>query len=261
MNGTAAGGAAGCGRVREALRLAGTGLDYLNSPEAGTLDPAAVGEVLTALGDLQGKLAAAHATFLRRFDAASAHDADGYGSSSAWLAAKGRMTRRDARAAVRAMRQFSERPALHDAVAAGDLSQSWADAIARWTAKLPAGMRDETDKILLQAAAAGATVDDLAVIAAAAIEQWRSARPDPEEDFDFRDRYLKLGLTFGGAGGIRGDLAPECAASVGAVLDALGKKRGAEDDRDEGQRLHDALLEACKLLLGARLAPGRAGAD
>src|SRR5580698_4403990 len=139
--GTVAGGAAGCGSVREALRLAGAGLDYLNSPEAGTLDPSAVGEVLIALGDLQGKLAAAHATFLRRFDAADAHDADGYGSSSAWLAAKGRMTRQDARAAVRQMRQYGQRPRLHDAVAAGDLSCSWADAIAGWTRKLPAELR------------------------------------------------------------------------------------------------------------------------
>ncbi len=137
--------------------------------------------MLIALGELQAKLAAAHAAFLRRFDAANAHDADGYGSSSAWLAAKGRMTRRDARAAVRQMRQFSERPGLHDAVATGDLSRSWADAIARWTRKLPAEMRDETDKILLEAAAAGASLEDLATIAAAAIEQWRSARPDPDE--------------------------------------------------------------------------------
>jgi hypothetical protein len=256
-----AGGAAGCGSVREALRLAETGLDYLNTQQAAATDPAAIGEVLTALGGLQGKLAAAHAAFLRRFDAASAHDADGYGSCSAWLAAKTRMTRRDARAAVRQMRQFSQRPALHDAVAAGDLSRSWADAIARWTRKLPEGMRAETDKILLQAAGAGASLEDLATIAAAAIEQWRSAQPDPDEDFDFRDRYLTLGLTFGGAGVIRGDLTPECAAAVTAVLDALGKKRGAEDDRSEGQRFHDALAEACHLLLRARLVPDRAGAD
>ncbi len=53
------------------------------------------------------------------------------------LAAKGRMTRRDARAAVRQMRQFSQRPALHDAVANGGFSKSWADAIADWTRKLP----------------------------------------------------------------------------------------------------------------------------
>jgi Domain of unknown function (DUF222)/HNH endonuclease len=250
-----------CGSVQEALRLAGAGLDYLNSSAAGAIDPAAMGEVLTALGDLQGKLAAAHATFLRRFDAADAHDADGYGSSSAWLAAKAHMTKRDARAAVRQMRQFSERPGLHDAVAAGDLSESWAVAIARWTRKLPAEMRDETDKILLQAAAAGATLEDLATIAAAAIEQWRSAQPDPEEDFDFRDRYLKLGLTFGGAGVLRADLTPECAAAVTAVMESLGKRRGPEDDRSEAQRFHDALAEACKMLIRSRLVPGRAGAD
>ncbi len=254
-------GGGGCGSVREALVLAGACLDYLNSPQAATMDPCAVGEVLTALGDLQDRLAAAHATFLRRFDAADAHDADGYGSSSAWLAAKGRMTRQDARAAVRHMRQFSQRPELHEAVAAGDLSRSWADAIARWTAKLPAETREAADRILLQAAAAGASLEDLATIAAAAIEQWRSAQPDPDEDFDFRDRHLKLGLTFGGAGVIRGDLTPECAAAVTAVLEALGKRRGPEDDRNEGQRLHDALAEACHLLLRARLVPGRAGAD
>jgi hypothetical protein len=130
--------------------------DYLNSPAAAGLDGAACGEALIALGEVQAKLAAAHATLLRRFDAADAHDADGYGSSSAWLAAKGRMTKRDALAAVRHMRQFSQRPGLHDAVAAGDLSGSWADAIARWTRKLPEGMRDETDKILLEAAAVDA---------------------------------------------------------------------------------------------------------
>jgi hypothetical protein len=241
--------------------MASAAMNYLNSPAAAGLDGAACGEVLTALGDLQGKLAAAHATFLRRFDAADAHDADGYGSSSAWLAAKGRMTRQDARAAVRQMRQFSQRPGLHDAVATGDLSSSWAEAIARWTRRLPAGMRDETDKILLQAAAAGASLEDLATIAAAAIEQWRSARPDPDDDFDFRDRYVKLGLTFGGAGVIRGDLTPECAAALTAVLEALGKKRGQEDDRSQEQRFHDALAEACHLLIRSRLVPARAGAD
>jgi len=256
-----AGGSGTPGSVAEALRMAGAGLAYLNSTAGNELGPAALGEVLTALGDLQGRLAAAHAAFLRRFDAANAHDADGYGSASAWLAGKGRMTKRDALAAVKQMRQLSQRPGLHEAVAAGDISMSWADAIARWTSKLPAELREVTDKILLQAAAAGAQLEDLATIAAAAIEQWRSAQPDPDEDFDFRDRHLRLGLTFGGAGVIRGDLTPECAAAVTAVVQALGKKHGPQDERNEGQRFHDALQEACHLLLRARLVPGRAGAD
>lgn len=263
-DGTTAGGGASRAltpaSVADALRMAGAAVEYLNSPAADELETAALGEVLTALDDLQARLAAVQVTLLRRFDAADAHDVDGYGSSSAWLAAKGQMTKRDALAAVRQMRQYSQRPGLHDAVAAGDLSKSWADAIIRWTRKLPEEMRADTDKIMLEAAAAGASLQDLQAIAAAAIEQWRSTRPDPADDFDFRDRHIRLGLTFGGAGVIRGDLTPECAAALTAVLEALGKKQGPEDDRDQGQRFHDALAEACHRLLRARLVPDRAGA-
>jgi Domain of unknown function (DUF222) len=107
-------------------------------------------------------------------------------------------------------------------------------------------MRDETDRILLEAAAAGASLDDLAAIAACAIETWRAQQPDPDEP-DPGDRYVQLGTTFGDAGVIRGDLTPECATAVRAVLEALGKKAGPEDDRTEGHRFHDALQLACTL--------------
>jgi hypothetical protein len=56
-----------------------------------------------------------------------------------------------------------------------------------------------------------------------------------------------------------GDLTPECAAVVGAVLDALGAPAGAEDSRSHAQRYHDALLEAMRRLLAAGLLPERAG--
>ena len=71
------------GSIAEALRTAHASLDYLNSPAAAELHAAACGPVLTALGELQAKVTAAHAGFLRRFDAADAHDADGYGTSAA----------------------------------------------------------------------------------------------------------------------------------------------------------------------------------
>ncbi len=45
-----------------------------------------------------------------------------------------------------------------------------------------------------------------------------------------------------------------------AVLEALGKKAGPDDDRTEAQRYHDAMQQACELLLRAKLVPGRAGA-
>jgi Domain of unknown function (DUF222) len=244
----------------QALRMAGAALDYLNSAVAADLSGDACGELLIACGEIQAKLTAAQAGLLRRFDAADAHDADGYGSTSAWLAAKGQLTRKDARAAVREMRRLGERPRLGAALSAGELTRSWALAIADWTRKLPAPMRDETDRILLEAASSGASLDDLATIAACAIEAWRRQQPDADGP-DPDDRYVQLGTTFGGSGVIRGDLTPECATVVRAVLEALGKKAGPEDDRTEGQRFHDALQLACTLLLRARLVPARAGAD
>ena len=72
---------------------------------------------------------------------------------------------------------------------------------------------------------------------------------------------MQAGTTFGGAGVIRGNLTPECAAAVQAVLEALGKKAGQEDTRTEGQRFHDALQQGCELLIGAKMVPDRAGAD
>ncbi len=274
----------------DALRMAGAALDYLNSAAIGlntaglntaglntaglntvglntagfstaSLNATAYGELLIGLGELHAKLTAAHARLLRRFDAADGHDADGCGSSSAWLAAKGGMSKQAARAAVRQMRQLAERPRLDAALAAGDITGSLAFTIADWTRKLPAAMRAETDRILLDAAAAGASLDDLATIAACAIERWRQQRPDPDNPDDgFDDRYLQAGTTFGGAAVIRGNLTPHCAAAVRAVLEALGKKAGPEDDRTEGKRFHDALQLACELLLRARLVPARAGA-
>ena len=247
------------GSVAEALRTAVACLDYL-IPVAPELPAAACGEALTALGEVRSKLAAASAVLLRRFDALDGHDADGYGSSSAWLAAMTKMTRKDARAAVKRMRTLGERPHLADALGAGDLSDSWAAEIAEWLRKLPEELRDGTEKILADAAACGASLEDLATITAHALRQWQADHPD-EDDDGFPDRYLQVGTTFGGAGVIRGDLTPECAAAVTAVLEALGKKAGPEDDRTEKQRFHDALQLACELLLRAKLVPDRAGAD
>ena len=271
FGGTAGSGTAGSGTafdsaafdsVAEALRAGGAFADFLNSPAAAELDGPACGEALTALGEIQGKLSAAYAALLRRFDAADAHHADGYGSTSAWLAARAQLTKKDARTAVREMRRLGERPRLDAALAAGAITKSWALAIADWTRKLPAEMRDETDRILLEAVSSGASLDDLATIAACAIENWRQRQPDPDHPDDgFDDRYVQVGTTFGGAAVIRGNLTPECAAAVRAVLDALGKRQGPEDDRTEGKRFHDALQLACELLLRAKLVPDRAGAD
>ena len=246
--------------VADALRMMNAGLDYLNGPGAGELDAASCGSVLRSLAEVQAKFTAAHAAVLARFDAADAHDSDGYGTSASWLDAMTNMTRPDAKAEVRQMRLLRDHPALADALARADISKSWALAIAEWTRKLPAELRADTIKILVEAARAGASRDDLRIIAAVAEQKWRASQPDGDDD-GFDDRYVQVGTTFEGAGVVRGNLTPECTAAVQAVLEALGKKAGPEDTRTEGQRFHDALQQGCELLIGAKMVPDRAGAD
>jgi hypothetical protein len=249
------------GSAAEALAMGIAFADYLNSPGTAELDPAALGEVLVSLGEIQSKLAVAHAQFLFRFDAHDGHDADGYASSSAWLAAMTRLSKKDAKAAVRRMRVIADHPLLARGVVQGDISDSGAREIVGWLKKLPEGLREGTEKILADAAAGGASLEDLAVITAAALAQWEADHPDEDDEGGFPDRFLQVETTLGGAGVIRGDLTPECASAVTAVLEALGKKAGPEDDRSTPQRFHDALQLACELLLRARLVPDRAGAD
>ena len=81
------------------------------------LDAAACGSVLRSLGEIEAKFTAAHASVLARFDAADAHDSDGYGNSAAWLMAMTDMTRPDARAKVRRMRLLRDHPDMTGALA------------------------------------------------------------------------------------------------------------------------------------------------
>jgi len=252
--------------VAEALRMANASMDYLNSRAADEVDAAGSGEVLTSLGEIQSKFTAAHATVLSRFDAGDAHNADGYGTSARWLEAMARMTVRDAKAAMRQMRALGKHPCLEEALAAGEISASWAAQILKWVSKLPARLRHDDEaiagivEILVRAAASGASLEDLQAILVRAEALWRAGHPDADDD-RFGDRYVQVGSTVDGAGTIRGDLTPECTAAVQAVLDALGKRAGPEDNRSEGQRFHDALQLGCELLIRAKMVPDRAGAD
>jgi hypothetical protein len=248
--------------VAEALRMAEAAMDFLNGDGRDALDGASAGDVLESMTGISAKFAAARAAILARFDAAREHDAEGFGSSAAWLAAKGKVTRRDANAEVRLMRQLRAHPVLARALARKDITDSWARQMADWTRKLPADWRDDVDTLLVDTAAAGANFEDLAVVAAAAYAKWRQQQPDPDDPDDgYEDRYLKLGTTIDNAGRVNANLTPECTAAVQAVLEALGKKAGPEDDRTEPQRFHDALQLACELLIRAKMVPDRAGAD
>jgi hypothetical protein len=128
------------------------------------------------------------------------------------------------------------------------MSESVARTICQWTDKLPGDCREAADKILVAAATAGMDLRDLAGLAAEIYQRSLPDTGDSDPDDGFDDRAVKLETTFQGAGVLQGDLTPECAAVVGAVLDALSAPAGAEDTRSHQQRYHDALQEAMRQL-------------
>ena len=130
--------------VADALRMMNAGLDYLNGPGAPSWMPPLAGRCCGRWVRSRRSSPRRTRSVLARFDAADAHDSDGYGTSAAWLMAMTDMTRGDARTKVRRMRLLRGQPAMAGALADADISKSQALAIAEWTRKLPAELRAET---------------------------------------------------------------------------------------------------------------------
>ncbi len=157
------------------------------------------------------------------------------------------------------MRRLGAHPLVAAALAAGTITESYARKICYWSDLLPVAYRDLADQNLADAAAGGADLDFLAQMAEEMFSRVTPPDKDDADDARFGDRFFRLTRLFQGHGRADGDLTPECLAAVQEVLDTLGKKAGPEDDRSAGQRGHDALEEAMRLLLASGCLPERAG--
>jgi Domain of unknown function (DUF222) len=241
----------------DAAAMAQAALSWLAAADPASLTPAEQADCLRALEQAGSMHTAARARVLAAFHARGRCEDDGHGSTRTWLKWQTRITGGAAAGALGWMRRLSAHPAIGDALARAEISESWARQLGEWTEKLPEEHRAAADAILLGAAAGGAGLRDLAGLA----EQIRrrTARPDADDDDGFDDRGLRLATIFRGAGKLHGDLTPQCSAALAAVLEALGKKAGPEDTRTRQQRAHDALEEACRKLIAAGCLPQRAG--
>ncbi len=230
------------------------GLGYLASCDAAELGTPVQAEALIGLEQAEAQHTAARAKMLAAFTAQQGYHADGQYGPAAWLRAFTRVTNGAATGAVRWARRLAAHPALAGALAAGQLSASWARALCEWTDQLPEDRRGDADAILLAAVLGGAGLADLAALAQQMIER---SRTTPDRDRDrFDDRAVWLETTIGGAGRLTGDLTGPAAAAVTAVLEALGAKGGPEDTRSLIQRQHDALEECCQRLIESGMLPG-----
>jgi hypothetical protein len=243
----------------EAIAMIRSGLRFLATADATQMPAETQARCLIALEQADAMSTAARASVLAAFIAAQGYRDDGDYSARAWLMHHTRVTKATACEHGGWSRRTGTHPRVMAALATGDIvSKSFARALCGWTDRLPEDCRDNADAILVSAAQMGMDLQDLLALAA---EIEARSRPDvPDEDGPrFEDRAVKLETTFGGAGVLTGDLSPECAAVVAAVLDALSAPRGAEDDRTHEMRYHDALEEACRRLVAAGLLPERAG--
>jgi len=255
---TTAGTAVGPSNAAEAVALVRSGLDWLASVDASELTGTERADCLLALSAAESVQLAATSRIASAFDAGLDYTADGQGGSPAWLRWQARMTRPAAGAVMAWSRRLAARTQVAGALAAGQISVSYARRICDWIDQLPAEVQDVAEAILVEAAIGGADLGELATL----FEQIRArtARPDTDSHNDqFGLRSLHLDTYYRDNGYLRGDLTPPAAAALRAVLDSLNDRTGPDDLRSRAQRDHDALEEACRLLLGSRCLPEREG--
>ena len=247
--------------VAEALAGLEASLGYLAVADVAGWPADALAGCLKALGRVESVHLAARSRAMAAFNAAGGFEADGQATVGTWLRWQTQITNGASHGATGWMKRLAVHPRVCAALGAGQVTASFARLICDWSDLLAPELRDEADEILLAAAAGGATQADLGMLARQMLE--RSAPPDtdgpaPGDDDGFKDRRVWLDLHFRGAGKLNGDLTPECAAALTAMLDALGRKAGPEDTRTTSQRHHDALEEACRRLISGGL-PDTAG--
>jgi hypothetical protein len=246
------------GSVTDALVMLGRALDHLAAADAASLPGPVQAEALRALERAGAKHTAAKARILAAFAGQAAYEDDGHGSARTWLKWQARVTQGAAAGAIGWARRVTTHPVIVEALAAGELSESWARQVCEWTEKLPETCWGDAEEILTGAARAGVDLAGLGGLAREMCERaYRDSGAAPRDGA--AERYLQLGVTFGGAGRLSGDLAPGCAAALDAVLESLARPAGPEDTRTAAQRRHDALEEACQRLLSSGMLPGRAG--
>jgi Domain of unknown function (DUF222) len=247
------------GMLESAAGMQESALRFLAAQDAAALPAQAAADRLRARERHDAIGAAVRARLLQVFDAQDGHLADGQRSTRTWLVHSTRVTKGQAGEYQALQGLARDHAPLLAALAEGHvLTKSVALQLARWTRPIPDQYRGKAEEILASAARAGADLRSLAAICAEI--RACTAQPDPDDGDDPRlDRGVSLDTTFDGAGVIHGDLTPECAAMVRAVLDALSAPQGGGDLRTRPQRYHDALAEAMRRLLASDLLPQRAG--
>jgi len=121
----------------EAMEMVHAGLGYLATVDATAMAAETQARCLQMLEQATSMGTAARTSILAAFTAGQGYSADADYSPRAWLIHKTRVTRGAAVAHTAWVRRAAAHPEIAAALAAGEISESFARTICAWTGKLP----------------------------------------------------------------------------------------------------------------------------
>ena len=126
--------------AREALAAVRAGLGFVAAADAAAMGPGEQAEYLRELEQITAVQTAARTSVLAAFSAGQGYSADADYSPRAWLIHKTGITQGAAVSYTAWAKRAAGHPRVFAAMAAGEISESFARTICSWTGKLPAGL-------------------------------------------------------------------------------------------------------------------------
>src|SRR5215471_11770304 len=173
--------------VSHALAMLHRALDHLNAADVASLPSGVQAEALRALERAEAKHTSARSRVLAAFTTRGGYEDDGHGTARTWLKWQTQITSSAAAGAVGWARRLAAHPVITGALAAGELSRSWARQVCEWTDRLPDAQRSDADEILAAAARGGANLSGLSGLAREMYERCQQdGSGDTDDGFDDR---------------------------------------------------------------------------
>ncbi|HEX3900470.1 MAG TPA: DUF222 domain-containing protein, partial [Mycobacteriales bacterium] len=180
-------------------------------------------------------------------------------STRGWLVEEQLLSPGEAESKLRVARAGVTRPAVIEAMRAGEISHKHAEQITRFLPRLDADARDAAERELVKAA----TVTDPGTLQRGLRDLTdRMCLDETAEERAVRQyegRWLRMTDTFQGMTRLEAMLGPVEAATVRTALVSLSGPSGVDDDRHIGHRRADALVELARMAMKSGSVPETAG--
>lgn len=216
----------------------------LAEAEAAELPGAAAAERLGVLRPLIDRLEAVSAGLVARLDASKAYQDAGARTAPAWLRRELRLSPGEAHRQLQLGRALPSLPQTASALAAGEITLAHARLLA-------AAWEQVGDEVMGWAEEHLVTIAKLVEVGGLreAVKQLREALDPDALERDYVKALGKRHVSVSKVGegfALSGFLDPEAGSVVATALQALSRRRDADDERSSGKRRADALADLCR---------------